>query len=864
MPAAERGDYVRRACADDPELRKEVEGLLEAGARADSFLEDSADTPLAEALVGVLAEAEPGERRIGARVGPYRLVSRIGRGGMADVYLAEREDGGFQQRVAVKVQRRGTDTEDVLSRFRMEREILAGLSHPNVARLYDGGATDDGLPYLVMEFVEGQPITDYCDEHELALRDRLEMFLDVTRGVQAAHGQLVVHRDIKPSNVLVTADGQVKLLDFGIAKLLDPAAWQGEAPRTRTDRRPLTPKYASPEQVLGEPITVASDIYQLGLLLYRLLTGGVPFEGMGRGRAREDAITETRPSKPSEYVATQTRPESERRRLSRALRGDLDTIVLTALRKEPERRYASAHEMGEDVRRYLEGRPVSARRDSRLYRMRKFLQRNRWVAPATGMALLGIAVYIGTLIRHGQQLEAERNAARIEAERARASQDFLVGLFRSTDPFAPAPESRRDIRVSEVMERGVRRATTELASQPEVQISLLSTIGDVFLGLGDAERSLEVHEAALELSRRHFGSASPEAARVQRGLVEPAARNERRGSGFATEATAIALDALTAVRRAFGPEHLEAFRAEVELGSVLSANGHYETAAVLLKHALEGIRASKDAEAEDEIGAVRRLASTLYSLEEMRGRLGNESRVYYGELLKLAEAAYGADHVRTAEARLLAAARLEEPAATRQRQLAIPVLHRELGPEHDQLARAYLLHALNFQRRGLTDSAIANHRAAADVWLRSGSSAMWASVALSGVGETLVEAGRPDEAIAAYDEALALVRSDSTMTERRIAFLERDRAWAAYLAGLPREPILATARRFLRLTEGQDMLGFAECLAALALADLGKTPEAQRLAAVGLQKSQAGTRPSPENWPCPSAVRRGIAPVDSM
>lgn len=835
-------------------------------AKATSFLETSADAPLAAALADSLDEADPGKCRIGSRVGPYRLVARIGRGGMADVYLADRADGEFKQRVAIKIQRRGTDTDDVLARFRVEREILSGLNHPNIARLFGGGATHDGLPYLVMEYVEGRTITEYSEEEGLTVADRLKLFRDVTRAVQAAHGQLVVHRDIKPSNILVTTDGRVKLLDFGIAKLLDPTALPGETPRTRTGRRPLTPQYASPEQVLGEPVTVASDIYQLGIVLYRLLTGGMPFDEAKSGRALEEAITETRPSKPSEHV--ETRSDSltagERGRLSRRLRGDLDTIVMMALRKEPNRRYASAHEMGEDVRRHLGGLPISAREDSRLHRARKFLQRNRWVAPATGMALVGVAVYIGTLIRHGQQLEAERNAARVEAERARASQDFLVGLFRSTDPFAPAPESRRDIRVSEVMERGVRRARTELTSQPEVQISLLSTIGDVFLGLGDAERSLEVHEAALELSRRHFGPASPEAARMQRGLVEPAVRNERRGSGFATEATAIALDALSAVRRAFGPEHLEAFRAEVELGSVLSLNGRYETAAVLLKHALEGIRASGDAEAEDEIWAVRRLASTLHSLEEFRGRPGNESRVYYGELLRLTEAAYGADHVQTAEARLLASGRFEEPAATRQRQLAIPVLRRDLGPEHDQLARAYLIHALNFQRRGLTDSAITNHRAAADVWVRSGSGAMWPSVALSGVGETLMDADRPDEAVAAYDEAIALVRSDSTMTERRIAFLERDRAWAAYRAGMSREPILATARRFLRLTESQSTLGFAECLAALALADLGKAQEAQRLAVLGLQKAQAGTQPSRGEGPCPSAVRRGIVPVDSM
>ncbi|MDX1420792.1 MAG: serine/threonine-protein kinase, partial [Rubricoccaceae bacterium] len=377
-PAEERAAFLDAACADDPALRAEVAALLNADREADgeAFL-DTPPTALLDAAVSEAAQPNPLE---GRTVGPYRVLRPLGEGGMGAVYLAVREEP-FQQYVALKIIRAGLHDPEVLRRFEQERQILASLSHPGIARLLDGGVTADGLPYFAMEYVEGRPLTAYCDEHRLPIEERLRLFACACEAVHYAHQNLVLHRDLKPSNILVTPGREVKLLDFGIAKLLNPHLSSSAMPVTRTALRVMTPEYASPEQVRGEPLSTASDVYSLGIILYELLTGHRPYR-LTRGTTDEimRVVCEVDPERPSTRVV---RPETILRadgetetitpvdvgeardvspeRLQRRLRGDLDNIVLMALRKEPQRRYASAEQFSQDIDRHLRGLPVMAR-----------------------------------------------------------------------------------------------------------------------------------------------------------------------------------------------------------------------------------------------------------------------------------------------------------------------------------------------------------------------------------------------------------------------------------------------------------------------------------------------------------------------
>ncbi|MCG8457877.1 MAG: serine/threonine protein kinase, partial [Holophagales bacterium] len=405
--ARERGPDARQAlldksCAGDPDLRSELEAML----AADEGAEDHLDQLIGKAALGVTESSEAESRRIG----PYRVLREIGRGGMGTVYLAERDDEHYRQRVAVKVLRRGPESQEMRLHLRRERQILAGLDHPHIAKLLDGGDTADGRPYIVMDFVEGEPLDVYCENRRLTVSERLELFLDVCSAVRFAHARLVIHRDLKPSNLLVTADGTVKLLDFGIAKLLETGAGEEAlalptelATPTATGWMLLTPEYASPEQVAGLPLTVASDVYALGVLLYELLTGLRPYDVDRQSSLEvERVVREARPERPSTRVRQAAaageeargpqRAEGSVEKLRRRLVGDLDNIVLEALRKEPQRRYASVEQLAEDLRRHLRGLPVRARPDTLGYRLGKFVRRNR---RGVGASLVALLVVVG-------------------------------------------------------------------------------------------------------------------------------------------------------------------------------------------------------------------------------------------------------------------------------------------------------------------------------------------------------------------------------------------------------------------------------------------------------------------------------------
>ena len=419
---AERPAFFQRTCGDDEELRREVESLLESHDQAGTFLDQEI-----QFVPGDLVEESASTLRLGEVVDRYRIIREIGRGGMGAVYLAERADAEYEKQVAIKLIKRGMDTDSVLRHFRNERQILAGFDHPNVARLFDGGTTESGLPYFVMEYVDGLPIDEYCYKYARSISERLKLFREACAAVSYAHRHLVIHRDIKRTNILVTADAVPKLLDFGIAKILQ----QGDGaqpPATMTGLRLMTPECASPEQIRGEPVTTASDVYSLGVVLYELLTGSSPYRFTSRAlRDVERAITEQEPTRPSTAAPESNRKSEIANR--KFLRGDLDNIVLMALRKEPDRRYQSVEQFSEDIRRHLEARPVLARKDTIGYRAAKFIRRNKAVVAAASLLFVSLLGGIITTSWEAHRARVQEAAARTQeavakAEKARAERRF--------------------------------------------------------------------------------------------------------------------------------------------------------------------------------------------------------------------------------------------------------------------------------------------------------------------------------------------------------------------------------------------------------------------------------------------------------
>ena len=492
---AGRAAYLDEACADDTVLRAEISSLLASHDHAENFIESPAFADAVKALT-----ESPTETVAGRRVGSYRLIREIGRGGMGTVYLAERADEQYEKLVAIKVVRRGMDSEEILRRFYNERQILASLDHPNIARLLDGGTTEDGLPFLVMEYVEGVPVMDYCDERRLTINERLRLFRTVCAAVQHAHQNLVVHRDLKPSNILVTPDGTPKLLDFGIAKVLSPELSTLATEQTRTDLRVLTPDYASPEQARGERLTTTSDVYSLGVVLYELLTGHRPYRSLNAPpHELARLICEQDPAKPSTTIAgaevfpqssgkppaavtsksvclaRDTQPDKLRRQLS----GDLDNIILMALRKEPARRYATVGQFSEDIRRHLEGLPVAARKDTFKYRAAKFMRRNRLgvaAACVVALSLLG-----GMLTTVWQARAARREKANAESVSA-----FLEKMLAYSNPLIKAPgKDGGETTMKDVLdEAAVRLDGEEFSGQLEVRAELEKIISESYAGQG--------------------------------------------------------------------------------------------------------------------------------------------------------------------------------------------------------------------------------------------------------------------------------------------------------------------------------------------------------------------------------------------
>ena len=494
LPEEELQRQLRRQREEEPELARQVEALLGADRGAGRFLEIPALASLPSEVAG--EEGGPGEESSLPVLGRYRLLRLIGEGGMGRVFLAVRADDEYRQRVAVKVAYGPLD-EEMRRRTLRERQILADLTHPGIARLLDGGTTREGSPFLVMEYIEGQPLLDYCRDRSLGLEERLDLFLAVCEAVKYAHGRLVIHRDLKPANILVGEDGQPKLLDFGIAKLqrLDAEAPGRESPTlTRPGSRPMTPDYASPEQLRGEALTTASDVYALGLLLYELLAGGPPYESSSSEGPPGDAASLER---------------LHRSPRSLGLGRDLDAVVAKALRFEPGHRYASVDGLTADLDRFRRGLPVGARPDSLAYRLRLFVKRNRL---AVGLAAAAVLVVLAFGVERGFQartLRLERDRAEAERSKAQELADFLAGLLDSADPWH-GPD--RGATVVELLEAGEERLRQGAVRPPLARASILEQLGLAYRRLFLLERARPLIEEALNLRREHLGPAAPEVA----------------------------------------------------------------------------------------------------------------------------------------------------------------------------------------------------------------------------------------------------------------------------------------------------------------------------------------------------------------
>ncbi|MBT9598960.1 MAG: serine/threonine protein kinase [Vitreoscilla sp.] len=521
LPAGQRAAWLAALGPVDEGLRPQLTRMLaelETGDAAPGLVGLLDQMPqIAEAAAEErLASAAPAAGTAMKKVGPYCLLRPLGRGGMGTVWLAERVDGAFSRTVALKLPHVNLLEPALAHRFERERDILAALEHPHIARLYDAGVTEDGQPYLALEHVEGVPITTHCDRAGLGLRQRIGLFIQVLQAVQYAHARLVVHRDLKPSNIFVTPEGQVRLLDFGIATLLD----DGEQPRdqapTEWSHAPMTPDYASPEQIARQPIGTASDVYSLGVVFYELITGQRPYRLARDSRgALEDAILGTDPTKPSRMPTTEGAAAVRGAHLSglrRQLRGDLDNISLKALRKESVDRYASAEAFEQDLIRWLRNEPVLAHPGHAAYRAAKFIRRNRWQVGA--VAGVGLALIGGTGIALHQATLAQREAAR-----AQAVQQFLVGLFNEADP---ARAQGRELTVRDLMARGERDLEAKLSGTPELNATLTGVLVRLYLKLGEGKRALPLAQRWVDLALGNHGPDSLELAeaRLSLGFVQ--------------------------------------------------------------------------------------------------------------------------------------------------------------------------------------------------------------------------------------------------------------------------------------------------------------------------------------------------------
>lgn len=734
LPADARAAFVANEAQGDDDLRDAVERLLAASTAPsplDGAPDEARDSLLREAVRDW--DAQPDEA---LQIPRFRLERELGRGGMGTVYAATRDDGVFDQRVAIKVLRRGVDTADVLARFRQERQILASFAHPHIARLLDGGVTTDGRPYLVMEHVEGDVITTWCTTHAADRRTRLTLFLKVCAAVEYAHQRLVVHRDIKPSNILVDANGDPTLLDFGIAKLLggrddgpDSASTTAHADAlTRTGQFYATPRYASPEQLRGDPITTATDVYQLGVLLFELLTGEHPIDDSSptMGSLR-DGVLAGRVRAPSSVAGHSV------------LRGDLDAIVLKALRREATDRYRSVAEFGADVERHLRGEPVHARVGATWYTVRRTAWRHRVLLAASVLSLAGVTAYVLSLRSYAQQLELERNRATQAAIQAEQTTQFLVDLFQLPGDTSLVRGDTLTART--LLERGALRLQDELANQPAVRAKLVGAmaVASNHLLLPNTEQLLDLEIAAL---REAHGERDTS---VMHGLIRQA---ELFASNRQFAAAALRLQGALDLRTAATPDTAVA-RLLSALGNALLFSDRVDSAALVLSDAVRLLH-------RDSVGNREALINTQVALAGVERRRGDVARSE--ELLRAVLQDATPDATRAVALNNLAALLRSQdrlPEAERYYRAATTLVRQLESPtEQNRNMVANNLASLLLQQRRYDDALVVLNEELATHRANFPPTHWRVGRALGTIAQTLHAAGRYEESLRYRDEQL--------------------------------------------------------------------------------------------------------------
>ena len=810
-----RSAYVRDACGDDLELFEDVRSLLEALERHGSTWGTAMPSVVAAELQQFVATPHRASTaRLGTRIGAYDLVRIIGEGGMGAVFEGVRADDAFDKRVAIKFLRSGDAGELAVRRFRYERQILANLVHPNIAALLDGGVSDDGQPYIVMEFVDGTPITQFADAARLDVRERLTLLLQVCAAVQHAHANLVVHRDLKPGNILVTADGAVKLLDFGIARLLRENEGLDQLPPTLGGVIAFTPDYASPEQVRGLPVGTASDVYALGIIACELLTGRRPFDL--RGALLPDLqriICTTPPPAPSTLVDVQA-PGGPRRR--RQLAGDLDAILLQALRKEPERRYGTVAEFADELQRVLDGAPVRARRDAFGYRLGKFVRRRRVEVSAVALLVTTLAVGIATTRRAAVRAEQERLVAE-EANR------FLSVMLAAADPGYQG----RDVTVRDVLDQAARDLVADSLAPP-VEAQIRHTIGQTYYELGLTDSAAVHIQRAVALRSALYGEVDM---RTSMSLSYLAAIAEQRGEW--TRADSIAQRMLR-IQRQLRPID------EGELATTYDAVARYTYSLGLLDSALalqqQGLvhrrRATDSASLDALPYTLVNLAVSYMNRDDytqaqgyVQEALAAELRVHgdgspmYGSILRLQSQVY--DGLGKADS------------ADRAIRASMTVLERTLGPEHPDYLRAVAVYALHrLEARDWETAARVSAQVVAAIGTHLPRSNLYAAASLQTLGLARAALGDTAEADRRLAQALALRREVLPDGHWLIAASESVMGHHLAMSGRWREgePLLRGAVAALTASRGESAAPTRDAARRLseALARQGDADEAAR------------------------------------
>ena len=783
LPAGERRPFLEEACRGEVDLLRTLVALTAAEAGTDEpsgpgseLLRAAFDRPPDDEPVAT-GESRHGDPLIGASVGPYRITGVLGVGGMGTVYLGERDDGAFERQVALKVLRSSItrDIPDVTERFQLERQILASLSHRGIAQMIDGGVTDDGQPFLVMEYVEGLAIDRYADENRLAVDERIRLILHVAEAVEYAHRHLVVHRDLKPSNILVDDEGRVKLLDFGIAKLLEAPGPEGgvaAAAQTRMGARFVTPEWAAPEQILGEQVNTQTDVFSLSALLYLLLTGQRPYQAREGESVLQRVIRGDEPTAPSAAVAglppggagiddsdgipryevldaRRTTADELRRRLG----GDLDAILLRGLQSRPEERYGSVTALKEDLQRHLAGQPVVARGDAFLYRARKFTRRHRAAVSVASAAFLlvsgsavGLAVQQRAVVQERNRAEAAAATASQEAETARQVTDFLVGLFEASDPVAQQGDTTS---LRTLLERGAARVDEELVGQPEVRASLLETLGQVYVSLGSYEDATLMLERAVALRR----DSIPDDPKLAASLLQ-LSEGFRAGRMWAWSDTSYrrTMEAATAA----GADETLAF-AHLGLGATLVQLQQMDSAE---SHLREGVQMLTRIGSDATASYLASMA-TLAGILRRRGELAEAAELYTRVLDGQRSLPEGTPRdIALALNNLAVVRRMQEryDDAAGHYGEALGILSTVLGEGHPTSLMVGGNLATTLWELGRTDEALSMYRqrvaAARDQWPEG----HWETGrVLMNLGAALLQAGRDEEAVEPLTEALDIM-----------------------------------------------------------------------------------------------------------